>query len=59
MAIAKICPMTKETVLYLECLECSRRVECKNPTENINISPAYMQGGKKKYQIIGGKEDET
>ena len=28
--MAKICPITKEKVLYLDCLECENRLKCKN-----------------------------
>lgn len=28
--MAKICPETNEKVLYLECLECEKRKECKS-----------------------------
>lgn len=28
--MAKICPITKEKVLYPDCLECEQRRQCKN-----------------------------
>ena len=28
--MAKICPIKKEKVLYLECLECDKKADCKD-----------------------------
>ena len=32
--MAKVCPLTGQKVLYLDCLECEDKNKCKNPAEN-------------------------
>lgn len=58
--MAKICPVTKEKVLYLECLECNQKGRCKDLTWNANISFIPMKEmNNAEYQNNGGRKDET
>ena len=34
--MAKMCPITKEKVLYLECLECEQKGKCKQLSKKID-----------------------
>lgn len=43
--MAKICPLTNDTVLYVDCLECECKIQCKNG--EINISEKKMEEPKR------------
>lgn len=52
--MAKLCPVTKEKVLYLECLECEDKQVCKELSNT-----AYSDTDPDKSIIITKNEDET
>lgn len=46
--MAKVCPITKEKVLYLECLECEYRNKCKETSLPADVQPANIAKNPKK-----------
>lgn len=52
--MARRCPISNELVLYLECMECDQKNQCRKPAGRLNGIEGSRSGKIKK--ISGGKK---